>query len=159
VELKQVISVKSKVDEVYFDLFEVESVLEGTIIRAKSARFGKWIKSIQKPRAWTGGKAECWANATFKLPDQAISTDGDRILCSPAYDLFSDGQANMVWLFHGNLEEGWELLLPMPMSFNNLEDFFTSCLDELRDLYIKHLRSGKLSAQLSEVVEAEHAVS
>ena len=155
-ELKQTITVSLKTDDVYFELFEVESVENGTMLRAKSKKFGQWLKGLKKTRAFNGIPAEVWKNGTFYLPQVNLEGTEGRILCSPSYDLFADGQANMVWLFHGDLEVGWELLLPVPMSFNNLEDFFTTSVDTLRDLYIAHLRAGKLSAQLSEVVDEPH---
>jgi len=156
-QLKQTLTVEVKSDDVYFDLFEVESVAAGTLIRAKSKKFGAWFKSLEdKQKISKANLSKSWVNATFAIPTQVIEQSGgtrsEQLNYSARAGLFLDGQPNMVWIFHGDLEAGWELLVPEPLSLNNLEDFFTTSIDDIRDMYLKHLRSGKFSATLSEVV-------
>jgi hypothetical protein len=157
-QLKQTLTVEVKSDDVYFDLFEVESVAAGTLIRAKSKKFGAWFKSLQdKQKVSKANHNKAWVNATFSVPTQIIADNvpgarSEQLNYSVRSGLFLDGQPNMVWIFHGDLEAGWELLVPEPLSLNNLEDFFTTSIDDIRDMYLKHLRAGKFSAVLSEVV-------
>jgi hypothetical protein len=156
-ELKQEITVQVKSDDIYFDLFEVESVAEGTLIRAKSKKFGIWLKSLTPgPKINRSTVNKSWLNVVFTVPSILLEEQGGRDHLNFSYrnGLFFDGQPNMIWLFQGDLEAGFELLVPEPLSLNNLEDFFTTAIDELRDIYLKYLRTGKFSAQLSEVISA-----
>lgn len=140
----------------YFPLLEMEVAPGGLLVRAKSPAFAAWIKGseIQRkegspPKTWT------FQGKSFYYPTEKWSYDIPRVFAGygGSQPYFADDRANLFWLFSTELEEGFEVLMPNPISLNNLEDYFTSSCQQIQALWSKDLRRVVLSARFKEVLK------
>lgn len=142
--LETQISVEVDEDVEYFPHFSIESHEKGTRIKATSPIFAAHFETLAKGEQLVKGSG-LWKGATFVVLSKPVG-----LMMSPSAPLFvNEGQTpNLVWLLMKELKEGLDIIVPEPLSPNNLEDYFTGACDALRDYYLTHIRKVKLQASL-----------
>lgn len=99
-----------------------------------------------------------WTARVFYVPTKGELTRGLWLSAGHGYFNGDGNRINMIWLFDSEfLKTGsLNILLPEPMTPNNLEDFFHEASTALRDFYLTKVRKVKLSLSLAvEDVEPE----
>ena len=133
----------------FFPYFAVEAVPEGTQISAKSPVFADFIAAHQTKSPI--GLSLRWEKlgSIYRTDKAYFSWDGSAgLFLGPSDD--ESSSPNLLWLLHPKLKEGFDFIFPEPLSLNNLEDYFQSVCDELRDVYIEYLRGAKFSVNMKE---------
>jgi len=143
-QLEHEVSIEMDEGVEYFPHFAVESTSSGTRIEVLSPIFAEVLGKL--PRNEVKGKG-AWTGHTFLIPSPEHLED---LYINAGGGLFSsDGETpNMVWMLHPDLGVGVTFEVPEPLSVNNLEDYFTSVCEELRDFYLSKIRKVKLKAKL-----------
>lgn len=128
--------------------FSVEMEDGGLRLKLTSPVLAAFL-SKQKTTPSRGGGI--WTGRTFLTP---ISPELHRPLWLSSGNGYFNGDGNrinMIWLFDSEfLKTGsLNILLPEPMTPNNLEDFFQEASTALLDYYVTKVRKVKLSASLA----------
>jgi hypothetical protein len=133
----------------FFPLFSLESVSGGTKFTVKSPVFAEWVKKNQGKNPLLLDKKWAALGDLYRTNIRLFPYDvGMGLFIGTGED--DSSTPNLLWLFHPKLGEGFDFTYPEPLSLNNLEDLFHSTCEELRDIYVDHIRGVKLSAKLKE---------
>lgn len=136
--------------------FSVEMEDAGLRLQLVSPILASFLSKQSTTTTHRGGGI--WTGRVFYVPTRSEITRGLWLGAGHGYFNEDGNRINMIWLFDSEfLKTGsLNILLPEPMTPNNLEDFFHEASTALRDFYLTKVRKVKLSLSLAvEDVEPE----
>lgn len=139
----------------FFPHFSVEATDKGTVIEARSPVFAAHINALGlKSNLPKSDLHKVWKGGVYQYPRDF---EWNTYSVNYSNGFFAGESANLVWLLHPDLEKGFTLVCPEPLSLNNLEDYFTSACAELRQIYLTRIRRASFRATLKEYSDERKA--
>ncbi len=149
-------------ESTYFETLRMRMIDEGLLITARSPAFATAISAAANRtptgKASTQVGTDSWKNGKFFSVNRAAfpprQVEGLACFYAQGIHYFYDSCVNVPWLLHVGLGEGFELVVPYPISMNDFEDYFTRSCAAIQDIYRQVLRKGELEATFK-VLEGE----
>lgn len=155
-QLQTLLQVKVPDPVEFFPEFTIALASEGVLIRARSPLFARFLEG----KALIGKKGEglfnsLWQGNNLRSPLPSVNFASEWSMHSMDGLFIGDREPNLIWLTHPDLGTGCKVLLKIPISVPDLEDYFTTAVVKLRNIYTSFIREVEFSAQLSETFPQE----
>lgn len=129
--------------------FELELISSGVRFKAKSEPLHAYISSLPKMEV-EKKFSPVWKD--FGLVPRKLSSLPNFFANYVSYGWFDlNDKPNLVWLCSSKLGEGFEVVVPVPMSLSNMTDFFNGVQDSVASFYTTYVRGVKLTTRLTDL--------
>lgn len=128
---------------------ELELVSGGIRLAARSKVIGEFLKDL--PVVNSEKKlGPCWAD--LGIVTKRVPGDPNFFVNGLGYGWFlgQGEKPNLIWLCSPKLSEGLDQVIPVPMSLNNLSDYFNQAQNDITAFYLAHVRTVKMASRVVE---------
>lgn len=126
--------------------FSLDVEPTGIRLKAKSAVLGEYFDKLPTMDLQNFRFGDMWKVLNFRMPKMDYP-----IYLQPRQGWWAgEDQPNIVWILSKDIGSGIDVLIPMPMTLNNLHDYFMKVQQTVTNFYTAYVRKAGMKARISE---------